>query len=55
MDEMYKMLKRKLEEMRKGRFTETGFSYEEVSRLYQLVCMMKQIIEIADWCDNGYS
>ena len=55
MDEMYRKIKSKLEEMRKDGKPITSFSYEEVSRLYQLVCMMKQIKEIADWCDNGYS
>lgn len=55
MDELYRTLKRKLAEMRKCGKPITEFSYEEVSRLYQLVCMMKQIKSIADWCDNGYS
>ena len=55
MDEMYKMLKSKLEEMRKEKIPVTSLSFAEASMLYQLVCMMRQIKEIADWCDNGYS
>lgn len=55
MDELYKMLKAKLAEMsRKGQPT-VKFTFEEVSRVYQLVCLMEQIREITVWCDKGYS
>lgn len=55
MDEMYEMLKKKLDDMREIGNPVVDFSFEEVSRLYQQICMMKQVREIVKWCDNGYS
>ena len=55
MDELYKLLKDKLDEMVKKKMPVTGFSFDEVSMLYQQICMMKQIRDIADWCSIGYS
>ena len=55
MDELYRMLKGKLNEMRNSSDASVRMNFDEISRLYQLVCMMKQIKEIADWCDEGHS
>jgi hypothetical protein len=55
MDELYEMLKKKLYDMREIGNPSISFTFDEVSKLYQLVCMMKRIKEITDWCDKGYS
>lgn len=55
MDELYRMLKDKLDEMIKGKIPVVSLTFDEVSMLYQQICMMKQVREIVKWCDNGYS
>ena len=55
MDELLKMLKRKLDEMRRESKPVTTFDFNEVSQMYQIVCLMKQIKDIADWSDKGYA
>ena len=55
MDELYRMLKKKLDDMRTKGEPMVGFTFDEVARIYQLVCLMKQIKNIADWCDEGHS
>ena len=55
MDELYKMLKDKLDEMIKGKTPVVSLTFDEVSMLYQQICMMKQIRDITDWCSQGYS
>ena len=54
MDELIKMLKDKLDNMRKGNEPNAEFSFMELSQVYQAMCMMKQIVEIAKWADGGY-
>lgn len=55
MDELYKMLKGKLNEMRNNSDASVRMTFDEISRMYQMVCMMRQIKEITDWCDAGHS
>ena len=43
MDEMYELMKRKLDEMRKEKKTEVTMDFAEFASLYQLICYMKQI------------
>ena len=49
MNEISEMLKRKLNEMRSKGETTIMFSFEEVSKLYQFVCFMKQVRELVNW------
>ena len=53
MDELLEMLKSKLEKMRRNTACTVEFDFCEVSQMYQVVCMMKQIREIAEWSDKG--
>ena len=55
MEELYWKLRGKLDEMRTESKPTVEMTFGDVSKLYQLVCMMKQIKDIAIWCDNGYS
>ena len=52
MDEMYELLKQKMETMREEKDDSISFDYYEVAQMYQLVCLMKQIKEIVVW-SNG--
>jgi len=54
MDELIKMLKDKLDCMRKDKIPVVGVGFDELSQIYQAMCMMKQIVEIAKWADGGY-
>ena len=49
MNELYELLKRKLEEMRKGKCETVTFNYAEVSQMFQFVCFMKQVKELVNW------
>ena len=49
MNELYELLKQKLEEMRKGKCETVTFNYEEVSQMFQFVCFMKQVKELVNW------
>jgi len=49
MDEMYDLIKQKLQQMRDEKKDTIAFDYHEVSRMYQIVCFMKQIREIVSW------
>ena len=51
MNEMYELLKEKLNSMRNVGADDIAFSFQEVSKMYQLVCFMKQIKEIMDWME----
>ena len=53
MNEVYEMLKDKLEEMRFKHESSVLFDFREVSQMYQIVCLMKQIREIVNWGDLG--
>ena len=52
MNEVSEMLKRKLNEMRSKGETTIMFSFEEVSKLYQFVCFMKQVRELVNWSEE---
>ena len=42
MDELYEMLKAKIQEMHNAHITEIDMDYNEIASLYQMVCFMKQ-------------
>lgn len=52
MNELYELLKQKLETMRKEKEGYVEFDYNEVSQLFQFVCFMKQVKELVNWGDN---
>lgn len=54
MDKVYEMLKDKLETMRFKQESSVTFDFHEVSQVYQIVCLMKQIKGIVNWGDLGY-
>lgn len=47
--ELYELLKDKLQSMREEKDDSVSFEYFEVAQMYQLVCFMKQIKEIVEW------
>ena len=49
MNELYELLKAKLQEMRYAKCETVGFNYEEVSQLFQFICFMKQVRELVNW------
>ena len=51
MDEIYRFLKQKIKEMHDQKSDSAVIGYEEVARLYQIVCYMKQIKDIANGWD----
>ena len=53
MDEMYELLKTKLKIMREEHDDSICFDYYEVAQLYQVVCFMKQIRDIANGWDRA--
>lgn len=52
MDDLYDYMKLKLEEMRNNRELTVSVDYVEFDRLYQIVCLMKQIKAITGWMDD---
>lgn len=54
MDGMYKYLKDKLNDMRIIGADEITIGYQELARMFQIVCLMKQIKETVSWGDNKY-
>lgn len=52
MDELQARLKMKLDEMQKEGKTNIAMDFSDVARIYQLICMMKQIANIVEWCDD---
>ena len=52
MDELQAKLKAKLDEMQKCGTTNIVLDFSDVARIYQLICMMKQIANIVEWCDD---
>jgi hypothetical protein len=54
MDEIYEMLQKKLKTMRDEQTNIVSFDYHEVSQMYQMVCLMKQVKDIVNWGDKGY-
>jgi hypothetical protein len=54
MNEIYEMLRQKLSDMRYEQSESVTFDFKEVSQMYQLVCLMKQIREIVNWAENGF-
>lgn len=54
MDELLKMLKDKLELMKKEKTPVVAIEYHELAQIYQVICLMKQIKDIAEWSDNWY-
>ena len=49
MDELYAMLKEKLQSMREEQKPVVGIDYNDLSKLYQFVCLMRQMKEIMEW------
>ena len=49
MNELYELLKQKLDTMRDRGDTHIQFGYEEVSQLFQFICFMKQVKELVNW------
>ena len=54
MDEMIYRINILLEKMRKDGVTKIEVDFYDLSRMYQMLNMMKRIAEIADWCKEGY-
>ena len=52
MNDLYELLKQKLNCMRDESSQLVIFSFEEVSQLYQFVCFMKQVKELVNWGDD---
>ena len=52
MDELYEMLKKKLQTMRSEQECHIMFDFGEVAQLFQLICLMKQIKDITKWIDK---
>ena len=52
MNELQDKLKAKLDEMQKNGTTDIVLDFHDVARIYQLICMMKQIADIVEWCDD---
>lgn len=48
MDEIYEMLKQKLDKMREMKDTKIVLDFAEIAKLYQMACYMKQIQNIAN-------
>lgn len=49
MNDLYELLKQKLNRMREESSQLVIFSFEEVSQLYQFICFMKQVKELVNW------
>jgi hypothetical protein len=49
MNELYELLKQKLESMRLGKVDHAMFNFNEVSQMFQFVCFMKQVKELVNW------
>ena len=49
MDELYELLKQKLDCMRSVSSENITFDFSEVSKLFQFVCFMKQVKELVNW------
>lgn len=49
MDELYEMIKHKLQIMREESVCNVMFSYEEVSQMFQFINFMKQVKELVNW------
>ena len=49
MDELYQLLKDKLKEMKDNYNHTRTLDYYDAAKLYQMVCMMKQIRDIVKW------
>lgn len=52
MNELYELLKQKLESMRLGKVDHVMFNFNEVSQMYQFICFMKQVKELVNWGDD---
>ena len=51
MEEIYKMLGKKLHEMQENGEKTIALSFQEFTKIYQIVCFMMQIKTIANWED----
>ena len=49
MNELYELLKKRIDAMRSEGRTNIVFSFEEVSQMFQFVCFMKQVKELVNW------
>ena len=49
MDELYELLKQKLNNMRECEMETVSFNFTEVAKIYQFVCFMKQVKELVNW------
>ena len=54
MDDLINRISILLEKMRKDGVTKIEVDFHDLSRMYQMLNMMKRISEIADWCKEGY-
>lgn len=54
MDDLYRTIKSMLDKMRDDRVDEIPIDFHTLSRVYQIICLMKQIRAIATWGDKGY-
>jgi len=50
MEELYEYMNKKNEEMYKSKDMTVTINFPEFAKLYQMVCYMKQIREIANGC-----
>ena len=48
MNEMYEMLKKKIDKMRSEHDTTVVLDFAEIAKLYQMVCYFKQIKDITN-------
>ena len=49
MNELYELLKKRIDAMRSEGRSNIVFSFEEVSQLFQFICFMKQVKELVNW------
>ena len=52
MNDLYELLKQKLNRMRDESSQLVIFSFEEVSQMFQFICFMKQVKELVNWGDD---
>ena len=50
MDELYVYLRQKLDEARKNKTDHVEIDFDKLAKMYQILCFMKQIRNIVDWC-----
>ena len=53
MNELYELLKQKLNTMRSQGEGHIMFDFSEVAQIFQFVCFMKQVKELVNWGENN--